>query len=65
MRPRLKVLLLAAGAFAVLAGCELEKDPSATPPPAPTPPPDVTSDRPVTPSRDRLVFSSGRDEPDL
>jgi Tol biopolymer transport system component len=65
MRPRLKLFLLVAGAVAVLAGCELEKDPSATPPPAPTPPPDVTSEGQPNPSADRLVFSSGRDEPDL
>lgn len=65
MRPRLKLFLLALSALAVLAGCELEKDPSATPPPAPTPPPDVPSDGAVDPTRDRLVFSSGRDEPDL
>lgn len=65
MRARLKLLLLAGAALAVLAGCELEKDPTATPPPAPTPPPDVTSDGPSNPSPDRLVFSSGRDEPDL
>lgn len=61
---RLRLLFLVA-VLALGAACELEKDPSATPPPAPTPPPEVTSDRPVTPSRDRLVFSSGRDEPDL
>ena len=61
--PRLALLLVAA--VAVLAGCELEKDPSATPPPAPTPPPDVTSEGPSSPSPDRLVYSSGRDEPDL
>lgn len=65
MKPRLKLFVLVVAAFAVLAGCELEKDPTATPPPAPTPPPDVTSEGPVNPSPDRLIFSSGRDEPDL
>lgn len=65
MRPRLKLLLLAAAALAVLAGCELEKDPSATPPPAPTPPPDVQGRGQGAASADRLIFSSGRDEPDL
>ncbi|HEX2195562.1 MAG TPA: Calx-beta domain-containing protein [Actinomycetota bacterium] len=59
---RLALLLVAA---AVFAGCELEKDPSATPPPAPTPPPDITSTGPSNPTPDRLVYSSGRDEPDL
>ncbi|HEX2295696.1 MAG TPA: Calx-beta domain-containing protein, partial [Actinomycetota bacterium] len=52
-------------AVALLSACELEKDPSATPPPAPTPPPDVTSSAPANPTPDRLVYSSGRDEPDL
>ncbi|HYO60468.1 MAG TPA: Calx-beta domain-containing protein [Actinomycetota bacterium] len=65
MKPRLKLVLLVVGALTVLAGCELEKDPSATPPPAPTPPPDVQSEGAANPSPDRLVFSSGRDEPDL
>lgn len=65
MRPRLRLCLLVVAAVAVLAGCELEKDPSATPPPQPTPPPDVTSQGQANPSPDRLVFSSGRDEPDL
>jgi Tol biopolymer transport system component len=65
MKGRLRVSLMVLGALAVLAGCELEKDPSATPPPAPTPPPDVTSEGPSNPTPDRLVFSSGRDEPDL
>ncbi|HYP22031.1 MAG TPA: Calx-beta domain-containing protein [Actinomycetota bacterium] len=66
MSPRLKLSLLAVAAVAALAGCELEKDPSATPPPAPTPPPDVTSPQGASnPSPDRLIFSSGRDEPDL
>ena len=61
----MRLWLLAAGMIAILAGCELEKDPSATPPPQPTPPPAVVSERAPNPSSDRLVFSSGRDEPDL
>ena len=65
MNRRLRLLLVVVGALVALAGCELEKDPTATPPPAPTPPPDITSDGPANPSPDRLVFSSGRDEPDL
>lgn len=65
MKQQSKLFLLVVAALAVLAGCELEKDPTATPPPAPTPPPDVTSSGPSNPSPDRLVFSSGRDEPDL
>ena len=65
MRSRSRFFLLVAGMLAVLAGCELEKDPSATPPPAPTPPPDIRSEGQGTASPDRLIFSSGRDEPDL
>ncbi|MDQ4124578.1 MAG: hypothetical protein M3134_03115 [Actinomycetota bacterium] len=65
MTPRLHKFVLALSVVAALGACELEKDPSATPPPAPTPPPDVTSQGPSDPTPDRLVFSSGRDEPDL
>ncbi|HEV2754583.1 MAG TPA: Calx-beta domain-containing protein, partial [Actinomycetota bacterium] len=65
MTGRIRLLFLTLGAVAALAGCELEKDPSATPPPAPTPPPEITSEGPSNPSAARLVFSSGRDEPDL
>jgi hypothetical protein len=65
MKHGIKRALLVVASLAFLAACELEKDPSATPPPAPTPPPEITSEGPTNPTPDRLVFSSGRDEPDL
>jgi Tol biopolymer transport system component len=65
MKGSLKLCLLLAGVLVVMVGCELEKDPSASPPPQPTPPPDVVSQGPANPSPDRLLYSSGKDEPDL
>lgn len=58
---------MALGALVALltVGCELEKDPSTAPPPQPQPPADLTSSDPANPTPDRLIFSSGKDEPDL
>ena len=61
----MKLWALASLAVLALAGCEVEKDPSATPPPQPQPPADLASSDPANPTPDRLIFSSGNDEPDL
>ena len=61
----MRLILMLAATVLVMVGCELEKDPSAEPPPAPQPPADIASDGTAAPTRDRLFFSSGRDEPDL
>ena len=52
-------------AMFLMVGCELEKDTPSTPPPAPQPPADEIGSAAANPSQDRLVFASGRDEPDL
>lgn len=66
MMSRLKLFLIVVGSLAILAGCELDKDsPASAPQPPPPPPADVVSTETVTPTADRLIFSSGEDEPDL
>jgi Tol biopolymer transport system component len=59
-----KVWLLVAGAMFVLAGCDPQPE-TTNPPPVPQPPADVVSNKTPNPRPDRLLFSSGRDEPDL
>ena len=62
---RLKLLLLGVGAVFVFSGCELIEGSSSEPPPQPQPPAEVVSAKDPNPTSDRLIFSSGADEPDL